>query len=147
MRYVARKWFAEPPLARRLYLRQFALLRGQVAEDQPQQTSHHYHHPQWVLMLKVLRGQWKGVLCCKSPRFAPGSIHYGHAESLSSFPKEQHVKVPRVGKYFVSFLFVCLSSMFLRRREGERDLNLKRGIQLWVSLKRHLVFFLMGEWC
>lgn len=108
---------------------------------------HHYHHPQWVLMLTVLRGQWKGVLCCESPRFAPGSIHYGHAESLSSFPKEQHVKVPRVGKYFVSFLFVCLSSMFLRRREGERDLNLKIGIQLWVSLKRHLVFFLMGEWC
>lgn len=74
-----------------------ALLMSQVAEDQPQQTSHHYPHPQWVLMPTVLRGQWKRVLCCKSPRFAPGSIHYGHAESLSSFLKEQHVKVPESG--------------------------------------------------
>lgn len=33
-----------------------ALLMGQVAEDQPRQTSHHSCHPRWVLMLIVLRG-------------------------------------------------------------------------------------------
>lgn len=106
-----------------------ALLMGQVAEED-------YCHPQWVLILTILRGS-----CVVK---VPGLL-LGVFIMAMLLPKGAACESPRFGKHFVSFLFVCLSSMFLRRREGERDLNLKRGIRLWVSLKLHLVFFLMGE--
>lgn len=117
-----------------------ALLMGQVAEDQPRQTSHHSCHPRWVLMLTVLRGS-----CVVK---VPGLLlEVFIMAMLNPFPPSGRSSMWKSPSREKLCLFpVCVSEFnVFKEEEGVRDLNLKRGIRLWVSLKPHLVFFLMGK--
>lgn len=91
-----------------------ALLMGQVAEDQPQQTSHHYRHPQWVLMLTV----WRGSCVVKVPDLLLGVFIMA---MLNPFPPSQRSSMWKSPSRETLCLFpVCVSefNVFKKEREG-----------------------------
>lgn len=59
-----------------------------------------------------------GILCCKDSRFAPRTMHYESARSLSAFPKRQHGKeTPELGKHCLFPVCVSQFRVWGGRRE------------------------------
>lgn len=117
---------AEPPLVLSIWLLQLLSLVycwAKLKELPPEQTSHHHHdHRSLSFLLLLSESSEQGSFAVGIHNSILGLCHYSHGKSLSSFPKEQHLKEPGslFGKYFVSFLFVSDFSVF---GEGETQLS------------------------
>lgn len=117
--------------------------RAELEESTRPQPCHHSHSHRSLSVLSLpSESREKGVICCRSPEFYTGTIHYNHVKSLSSFPKEQHLKELRAGLgNTLSLSCLCTWVQCFWWGGWHSCLKLNRTTLLWVSLKLNFFFF------